>query len=395
MDGLEFDIAPDESTRAGTAQPRFDGSVSLGQSGGMKPQRRNVAVVGATGIAGQQFLVALANHPWFRVTKVAASERSAGKTLAAALTDGSGHLRWYCDEPPPADLMSLQVEDARHLDPSAVDAVFTAVESDAARELEPLYAVKVPTISTASAFRYEPDVPIFIPGVNGDHHALIAVQRRERGWKGFVTPIPNCTTMGLAMTLAPLHRSFGVEAVVMTSLQAMSGAGRSPGVLGLDILDNVIPFISKEEEKVERETQKILGVIEGSTVRAATFPVSATCMRVAVRDGHTEAAYVQLRREASLEEVKSAMREFGAEFLAMRLPSSPPALIHIHEDPYRPQPRLDRDMHHGMTTVVGRLRKDGVLPRGVKYVLLSHNTKMGAARGAVLVAESLANEGYL
>jgi aspartate-semialdehyde dehydrogenase len=357
-------------------------------------KERNVAVVGATGIAGQQFLVALARHPWFRVVRVAASERSAGKTLREALTDASGHLRWYCDEPPPAAILDLRVQDARRLDLGGIDAVFTAVESDAARELEPQYARDVPTLSTASAFRYEPDVPIFIPGVNDDHHRLIQVQRARRGWKGFVSPIPNCTTTGLAMTLAPLHRAFGVEAAVMTSLQAVSGAGRSPGVLALDIVDNVIPFIPKEEEKVERETRKILGELRSEEIHPAAFPVSATCMRVAVRDGHTEAVYVQLARDASVEEVKAAMRGFGQELLARGLPTAPPALIHVSEDPYRPQPRLDRDLNGGMTTVVGRVRKDGVLPRGVKYVLLSHNTKMGAARGAVLVAELLSAEGY-
>src|SRR5262245_33301622 len=163
----------------------------------MSQRQRTVAVIGATGIAGQQFLVALAKHPWFRVTHVAASERSAGKLLLEALTDSSGHLRWYCDEPPPADLMRLRVEDARHFDPGSVDVGFTAVESDAAKELEPRYAAQVPTISTASAFRYEDDVPIFIPGVNSDHSRLIERQRKNRGWKGFVTPIPNCTTTGL------------------------------------------------------------------------------------------------------------------------------------------------------------------------------------------------------
>src|SRR4030095_7366903 len=198
----------------------------------------------------------------------------------------------------------LTVEDAGRLDAERVDLVFTAVESDAARELESRFARTTPVVSTASAFRYEPDVPIFIPGVNLDHDRLIPIQRRNRGWRGFVTPVPNCTTTGLAMTLKPLHDAFGVERVVMTSLQGLSGAGRSPGVMALDIVDNVIPYIPKEEEKVEKETRKILGVVRGAAVEPAAFPVSATCTRVPVLEAHTEAVTVALGRAASVDEVK-------------------------------------------------------------------------------------------
>src|SRR5262245_19295417 len=188
-------------------------------------QTMRVAVVGATGVAGQQFLAALAGHPYFQVAVLAASERSAGKRYREAITDAAGAFRWYCAEPLDPVFAELIVQDAARLDAESVDLVFTAVESDAARDLEPRYAKSTPVVSTASAFRYEPDVPIFIPGVNMDHDALIAVQRRSRGWKGFVTPVPNCTTTGLAMTLKPLHDAFGVDRVVMTSLQGLSGAG--------------------------------------------------------------------------------------------------------------------------------------------------------------------------
>lgn len=355
-----------------------------------------VAVVGATGVAGQQALVSLDGHPWFEVVALAASERSAGKRYIDAITTpGTGQLRWGCQEQVPAWSREMVVQEAWRLSTNGIDLIFTATDSDAARTLEPKFAATTPVVSTTSAFRYEPDVPIFIPGVNLDHAAIIPVQRKGRGWKGFITPIPNCTTTGLVITLAPLHREFGIAGVVMTSLQAISGAGRSPGVLALDILDNVIPFIPKEEDKVERETQKILGTFSRNTVVPADFPVSATCIRVNVRDGHTEAAYVGLKKKAPVADVAAVMEAFGQDFVALNLPSSPRKLITVTTDPYHPQPRADRDLDGGMTTVVGRIREDRLLPNGIKYVLLSHNTKMGAAKGATLVAEFLLAKGYI
>jgi aspartate-semialdehyde dehydrogenase len=290
---------------------------------------------------------------------------------------------------------AIVVEDASQLDAASVGIVFTAVESDAARELEPRYAATTPVLSTASAFRYDEDVPILIPGVNMAQAKLIETQRRRRGWKGFITPNPNCTTTGLAMTLAPLHERFGVERVIMTSLQSCSGAGRSPGVIGLDVIDNVIPFISGEEEKVQKEAKKILGAMTGETITPASFVVSCTCTRVPVLEGHTEAVFVELSKQASEAEVKGAWREFGAAFVAKGHPSAPRQLIHVNDDPFRPQPRLDRDAEDGMATVVGRLRRDEALANGWKYVLVSHNTKMGAAKGAILVAEDLVAQGYI
>lgn len=349
------------------------------------------ALIGATGLAGQQFIVALKDHPWFELTGLAASPRSAGKSYREALRAPNGMLGWFLAEPLPPEVAAMPVVAGDALDPTAFDLVFSAVESDVAQVLEPRYAQHLPVISAASAFRYEPDVPLLIPPVNPEHAVLIRDQQQARGWKGFIAPIPNCTTTGLAITLAPLEQAFGVKAVMMTSLQAVSGAGRSPGVVGLDIIDNVIPHIAKEEHKVEVETKKILG--------AAKAPhgvrVSCTCTRVAVLEGHTEAAYVSLARPASLDEVKRAMREWKGHEWTAGLPSAPPRWIEVHDDPYRPQPRLDRDVHGGMATSVGRLREDGVLENGVKYVLVSHNTRMGAARGAVLVAELLKTRGFL
>jgi aspartate-semialdehyde dehydrogenase len=294
----------------------------------------------------------------------------------------------------------MTVINSDDFDPTTVDVVFTAAEvekegmskREATQELETRFAQERPTISTTSAFRYEDDVPILIPAVNNAHAALVKRQA-QRGWKGFVVPIPNCTTTGMAITLKPLYDAFGINFVIMTSLQALSGAGRRGGVLGLDILDNVIPYIVGEEEKVQRETQKILGAFDGGKIKPADFKVSCTCTRVNVQDGHTEAVFVSLASPASVEDVKRVMSEFGRDIAD--LPSAPPQMIVVHDDPFHPQPKRDRDLHDGMATVVGRVREDTALPNGVKYVLLSHNTKMGAAKGAVLVAELMVKEGLI
>jgi aspartate-semialdehyde dehydrogenase len=359
----------------------------------MKTKR--VAVIGATGVAGQQFLASLSGHPVFEVVTLAASERSAGKRYRDAITDASGAFRWYCQEPLDPGFADIQVDDAARLDASRVDLIFTAVESNAAREIESRYAKTTPVVSTASAFRYEADVPIFIPGVNLAHDQLIAVQKKTRGWNGFVTPVPNCTTTGLAMTLKPIHDAFGIAQVIMTSMQGLSGAGRSPGVVALDIVDNVIPFVPKEEEKVEQEARKILGTIVGDAIVPATFPVSATCTRVPVLEGHTEAVFVSMQKQAGVDEVKEVLRSYGKDFVALGLHSCPPRLIDVTDDPFRPQPRLDRDREGGMLTSVGRVRADHALQNGIKYVLVSHNTKMGAAKGAILVAEYLLHRGHI
>ncbi|GBD26861.1 Aspartate-semialdehyde dehydrogenase 2 [bacterium HR30] len=285
--------------------------------------------------------------------------------------------------------------DAGALNLRGIDVVFSCVESDVARVLEPEFARTTPVISNASAFRYEDDVPILVPGVNLEHARLLEIQRKRRGWAGFITPLPNCTTTGLVVTLKPLFDRFGIERVLMTSMQGISGAGRSPGVLGLDIVDNIIPYIVGEEEKVARETGKILGRLGEGGISPASFAVSATCTRAAVIEGHTEAVFVSLAQPASLEEFTLCLREFGEEFVRLGLPSAPRRMITVHDDPFRPQPRLDRDADGGMTTHVGRIREDPAQRHGFKYILLSHNTKMGAAKGAVLVAEYLAVEKFL
>lgn len=353
------------------------------------------AIVGATGIVGQQFIVALQNHPWIKVTTLAASERSAGKAYRESLTDPkNGAFRWYCDEPCDPEVLSLPVQNAQEMDISGIDLIFSAIESDQAQILEPKFAATKPVISTASAFRYEKDVPIIIPGVNNEQAALLNYQRKSRNWKGFVTPNPNCTTIGMAITLKPIFDAFGIKIIIMTSLQAMSGAGRNPGVIGLDILDNVIPFISGEEEKVQKETQKILGHFVKDSIRPADFKVSCTCTRVNVLEGHTEAVFVATEKACQPEEVAKVMREFNP-LKGLGLPSAPQQMIVVNPDPFRPQPRLDRNTENGMSTTVGRIRKDTALDNGIKYVLVSHNTKMGAAKGATLAAELLIKQGYI
>jgi len=345
------------------------------------------AIVGATGIVGQQFIVALGNHPWIEIAALAASERSANRSYKEAITSAqSGALRWFCEEPPVEEVMGMEVQNAIKMNTSNIDIFFSAIESDQAKILEPKFAIDKPVISTASAFRYDDDVPILIPGINSEHAKLIDVQRKSRGWKGFITPIPNCTTCGLAITLKPIYKTFGINAVIMTSMQAMSGAGRSPGVLGIDILDNVIPFIPGEEEKTQRETQKILGNFDGTSVKPARFNVSSTCTRINVREGHTESVFVSTQKACEAEDVAQVMREYAGE---THLPSAPEHPIIVLDDPFRPPPRLDRDADDGMATTVGRIRKDTVLENGIKYLLVSHNTKMGAAKGAILVAELL------
>lgn len=367
-------------------------------------RKLRVAVLGATGVAGQQFVTALADHPYFEITCLAASERTAGKPYREALRDKSGSLRFYAGALPPPALLDLEVVEASRLEPArlgeSVEVVFSALESDAAREIEPRLAAALPLFSTASAYRYEADVPILMPGVNSAHAALLRTQQRQRGWRGFIAPGPNCTTVGLAMTLRPIADRFGLTAVVMTSLQSVSGAGRSPGVAALDVVDNVVPYIPNEEEKVERETRKILGRYvhaeeAAGRIEPLPLPVSCTCTRVAVLDGHTEAVFCATERPAPLAEVKEALVGFGAELQALALPSLPARLIEVLDDPYRPQPRLDRDTGGGMTTVVGRLRPETALgAHGVKFVLLSHNTKMGAAAGSILTAEYLLKTRY-
>jgi aspartate-semialdehyde dehydrogenase len=355
-----------------------------------------VGIIGATGVVGQEFVVSLNKHPWFEVTHIAASERSAGKKYIDAIHDkNTGVVKWHQHEPIPEYARNMNVEQVSDIKPQDVDLVFTAIEADDAKVIEPKFAEHVPVISTAAAFRYENDVPILIPGINDGHTELIDIQRKNRGWKGFITPLPNCTTTGMAITLKPILDNFGIKRVFMTSMQAVSGAGRTPGVAALDIFDNIIPYIPKEEEKVQTETMKILGTLNNGSIKSADMKVSCTCTRAAVLDGHTEAVFVETEKRCEPQDVKTSMLRYSDNVSIKGLPTAPSEYIFVHDDPTRPQPRLDRNMNDGMTTVVGRLRKDPAFDNGIKYVLLSHNEKMGSAKGAVLLAELLKKQKYL
>ena len=359
-------------------------------------RKRRVAVVGATGIAGQEALVALADHPWFEVTTVAASARTAGRPYRDAIRDKSGARQWWCREEPSEAVLDLRVVDASTLDPGSVDLVFSLIESDAARELEPRFAIAVPTLSSASAYRYEADMPIIVPGVNMvSHLPLIEHQRRKRGWKGYLLPQSNCTVVGLVVSLKPLVDAFGVRRVLLTTMQGISGAGRAGGVLGLDMLDNLIPYIPKEEEKVASEAGKILGRLVEGGIEPYPAPVGSTCTRAAVIDGHTAAVTIETERPCDPAAAAEAMRAFRGDYGGLDLPSAPRRPIIVHDDPFRPQPRLDRDAEGGMATSVGRLRPEPALTNGLAYVALSHNAKLGAAKGLVLLAEYLAQTGQL
>ncbi|MGH7933601.1 MAG: aspartate-semialdehyde dehydrogenase [Candidatus Binataceae bacterium] len=354
-----------------------------------------VAVVGATGIAGQQVLAALDGHPYFEIAALAASERSAGRTFEEAITDArSGMRRWYVGGgEPPAVALALEVQNANSMRLDGVRLVFAAVESEAARELEPLYARQVPTISTARPYRMESDVPLLIPGVNLDHIAIVREQQRRRGWKGYIATLPNCTATGLAITLKALDQRFGIDSTLVTTMQGISGAGRD--LPALDIMENIIPYIPREEERVTIETRKILGHMAEGGIAELPIRVSATCTRAGVLAGHTESVTAGLKHAATVDDVIAAFEDFGRDFTKLGLPTAPSHMITVHRNPMRPQPRLDRDAGDGMTTSVGRVRTDEVIPNGVKYLLVSHNAAMGAGKGAVLLAEYLKHTGYV
>jgi len=277
-------------------------------------------------------------------------------------------------------------------DPKKVDAdiIFSALPADQASKVEEGFAkAGFAVVSNASSHRMDPDVPLMNPEANFDHLSLIEKQRRERKWDGALVTDPNCTTAVLTLPLKPISEAFGLKSVIVSSMQAASGAGY-PGVASLDIIDNVIPFIKDEEEKVQRETQKILG----GAGTPASFNVSASCHRVAVIDGHTEAVFVQTEKPASPDAVADCMNAFTAEPQKLKLPTAPERPVVVREEHDRPQPRFDRTEGHGMSVVVGRVRKDPVL-NGVKYVCLGHNTVRGAAGCAVLIAECMKSQGYL
>lgn len=352
-------------------------------------KKLEVGVLGATGMVGQRFVSLLENHPWFELAWIAASDRSAGKKYAEACS-------WRLRDPMPVAARDLMVHECM---PESTNGspvpllLFSSLDSKVAGEVEQTFARAGHTVvSNSSNHRMDSDVPLLIPEVNPDHLALIRRQRQERGWKGMIVTNPNCTAIGLVMSLAPLDRAFGLDKVLMTSMQAVSGAGY-PGVPTLDILGNVIPYIGSEEEKVEAETRKLLGKLADGHVRAGDFAVSAHCNRVMVEDGHMESISVALKLPATVADLVEAWRSFRALPQERKLPSAPAHPIVFREEKDRPQPKFDLNTESGMATVVGRARPCTVLQ--FKYMALSHNTIRGAAGAALLNAELMKSEGYL
>ena len=350
--------------------------------------KKRVVIIGVTGAVGQEFVTSLDNHPWFEVTQIAASERSAGKNYLDAIKDPSGIIAWDVGGEIPEYIKSMTVKKIDELDVSKLDLVFSAVESVAARDIETKMAADLPVISTSSAYRYEDDVPILIPGINDEQMELLEVQKKNRNWKGWVAPLPNCTTTGLAITLKPLLEKYGAKKVMMTSMQAISGGGKS-GVSAMGITDNIIPYIPKEEGKVRLETRKILGKIVDGKIEDADIRISCTCTRVPVIDGHTESVFVETTKEIDPVKAKETYNQCNSEISVEGLPSAPEKYYAFHEDPTRPQPRMERTVGDGMTTTIGRVEKEELFDHGLKYMLFSHNKKMGSAKGAVLLAEML------
>ena len=358
--------------------------------------KKKVAIIGVTGAVGQEFVQTLKNHPWFEVTQIAASERSAGKKYVEAISDpNSGIVSWEIGGEIPDYIKEMTVKNIDQVDVSQLDLVFSAVESVAAREIEAKFAADLPVISTSSAFRYEEDVPILIPGINDEQAELLEFQKKNRNWKGWIAPLPNCTATGLAITLKPLYEKYGVKKVLMTSMQAISGAGRTPGVAAMDITDNIIPYIPNEEEKVRKETRKILGKLKDGKIEDADIRVSCTCTRVPVIDGHTESVFVETKQDIDPDKAKELYMESNKSISVAGLPSAPEEYYAFHEDPTRPQPRIEREVGGGMTTTIGRVEKEELFDHGLKYVLFSHNKKMGSAKGAVLLAEVLYKKGKI
>ena len=358
--------------------------------------KKKVAIIGVTGAVGQEFVQTLKNHPWFEVTQIAASERSAGKKYVEAISDpNSGIVSWEIGGEIPDYIKEMTVKNIDQVDVSQLDLVFSAVESVAAREIEAKFAADLPVISTSSAFRYEEDVPILIPGINDEQAELLEFQKKNRNWKGWIAPLPNCTTTGLAITLKPLYEKYGAKKVLMTSMQAISGAGRTPGVAAMNITDNIIPYIPNEEEKVRKETRKILGKLKDGKIEDADIRVSCTCTRVPVIDGHTESVFVETKQDIDPDKAKELYMESNKSISVAGLPSAPEEYYVFHEDPTRPQPRIEREVGGGMTTTIGRVEKEELFEHGLKYVLFSHNKKMGSAKGAVLLAEMLYKKGKI
>jgi aspartate-semialdehyde dehydrogenase len=355
-------------------------------------KKMRAGILGATGMVGQQYLTLLEGHPWFEVTHLVASPQSAGKKYAEAVRG-----RWHMQKDLAKDKGELMVYSVDNLDAAKAncDFVFSALDSPIAKEWEEQYAAAgIPVVSNASTHRYDPDVPMLVPEVNADHLAIIPIQQKLHGWtKGFIAVKPNCSIQSYTTPLYALHLKFKLKSVMVTTLQAVSGAGH-PGVASFDIIDNVIPYIGGEEHKSEVEPQKVLGSIQGdSIVPDTSFTISAHCNRVPVIDGHLACVSFACETKPSREDILAAWSAFSGPPQDLELPFAPKRAIIYREEDNRPQPRLDRDTDKAMAVTLGRLREDPVMQW--KFVGLSHNTVRGAAGGGILIAELLKAKKYL
>ena len=342
----------------------------------------SVGILGATGAVGQKFVTLLEHHPWFTVTHLAASSRSAGKTYREA-------TNWIGSTPIPSAIADKVVTEA--VPGFDCDFVFSGLDSSVATEVEANFARSgYPVISNAKNYRMDETVPLLIPEVNPDHTALIRTQNWENG--GYIVTNPNCSTVGLVCALKPLYDAFGIEVVQVITMQALSGAGY-PGVSALDITGNVLPYIKGEEDKLVTEPLKLLGTLNGDGIDHASFAVSAQCNRVAVLEGHLECVSLKFGTRATPGDVKEALRSYRSPLAGLELPSAPERFVEVFDEEHYPQPRKHVDLGHGMTVSVGRVRPCEIFD--VKGVILSHNTVRGAAGGAILNAELLVEQGFL
>ena len=343
-----------------------------------------VAILGATGIVGQRFVQLLQNHPWFEITALVASERSAGRTYREV-------CNWVLEGDPPDELLDQIVQPLKHDLPARL--VFSALPSPIAREVEPLFAkAGYAVCSNASAFRKDPDVPVIIPEVNGDHIKMVKWQAAKRGWKGLIVTSPNCTTTGAVMPLKPLDQAFNITRFFATSIQAISGAGY-PGLAFIDMSDNLIPYINGEEEKIETESLLLLGKVTDQERIPASMKISAQANRGPIQHGHTVCLSIEFERKPSVEEAIEVLKNYRGPEIAWDLPSAPPRPIIVRSEPDRPQPRRDRDTQNGMVATVGRVRPCPIFD--LKLVSVIHNAIRGAAGGSVLNAELLVSGGYI
>ena len=348
-------------------------------------EKIKVGILGATGMVGQRFIQLLEDHPWFEISELAASERSAGKPYEEAV-DG----RWKLETPIPAKAASRVVKECK----PGLDCrmVFSALDAGIAGQIEEDFAKAGYVVSTNSRnHRMDEDVPLLIPEVNAEHTAIIEQQKKKYNGKGYIVTNPNCSTIGLVLAVAPLHKKYGIKRLIVTTLQALSGAG-FPGVPSLDILDNVIPFIGGEEGKMESESLKLLGTLKGGKFVYADIKISASCNRVHVKDGHLECVSIEMEKKPSIDELILTLKEFNP-LKDLNLPFSPPQPIIVKEEENRPQPKYDRDLGKGMASIVGRVRECPVFD--YKFLILSHNTIRGAAGAAILNAEYLKVKGLL